>query len=92
VTPILEGLPSQQVDAIDRFVRGQMHTAGLPGLALTVTSGAEALYGGGFGATRMGGSPMTPDTCCQIGSTTKSMTAAAVLNCATAAGSTWTHR
>jgi CubicO group peptidase (beta-lactamase class C family) len=65
---------------LDQHVRTYMATARQPGLAAVVVQGDRVLLSAGYGfADREAGRPMTSDTPVAIGSTTKGMTALAVM-------------
>jgi CubicO group peptidase (beta-lactamase class C family) len=60
-----------------------MAKAGIPGAAVAVVVGDTVVWARGFGvANAETGAPVTPDTLFQIGSVTKSFTAAAILTAA----------
>jgi CubicO group peptidase (beta-lactamase class C family) len=65
---------------IDSCVEANRVQLGAPGAAVAVALDGEMLYQRGYGVKRRGGNdPVTPDTIFRIGSVTKQMTAAAVL-------------
>lgn len=67
-------------DEIDACVRAGMQATNAPGAAVAVLLDGAMLHERGYGVRRRGGSaPVTPDTIFRIGSVTKMMTAAAVL-------------
>lgn len=62
-----------------------MQKAGIPGAAVAVVVGDTVVWSRGFGVANVEtGTPVTPDTLVQIGSMTKSFTAAALLTAAAA--------
>ena len=64
-------------------IRAEMAKAGIPGAAVAVVVGDTVVWARGFGvANAETGAPVTPDTLFQIGSVTKSFTAAALLTAA----------
>jgi CubicO group peptidase (beta-lactamase class C family) len=65
--------------AIDAYVQSEMHAARVPGLALGIVQGDQILHLKGFGIADPSGRPVTPQTPFMIGSTTKSMTALAIM-------------
>jgi CubicO group peptidase (beta-lactamase class C family) len=68
------------IDAIHTFVQAQMALGQMPGLSLAVLRDGELLVEQGYGyADLESGQPMTADTAIIIGSTTKAMTAAGVV-------------
>ncbi len=85
VTPVVanaEPTPAQADAAtrIDRFVQQRMASARTPGFSVVVVAGDEVILSRGYGyADLEAGIPMTEDTPVAVGSTTKPMTALAVL-------------
>jgi CubicO group peptidase (beta-lactamase class C family) len=67
------------VDRIEAHVAEGLRDNRVPGGALAVVDGQGEMHLRGFGTTGRGGEEVTPDTPFVIGSTTKSMTALAVL-------------
>ena len=65
--------------AIDAYVQSEMQAARVPGLALGVVQGDQIVHLQGFGVADPSGRPVTPQTPFIIGSTTKSMTALAIM-------------
>jgi CubicO group peptidase (beta-lactamase class C family) len=65
--------------AIDRYVEQEMRAARVPGLALGIVQGDQIVHLNGFGVADPSGRPVTPQTPFIIGSTTKSMTAVAIM-------------
>ncbi len=66
-------------DSIDAFIRASMHTAHIPGLALGVVHGDRVAYLQGYGIAGPDGRPVTAQTPFILGSTSKSITALAVM-------------
>jgi CubicO group peptidase (beta-lactamase class C family) len=67
----------------EHAIRAEMTQAGIPGAAVAVVVGDRVMWTRGFGvANAETGTPVTPDTLFQIGSITKSFTAAAMLSAA----------
>jgi CubicO group peptidase (beta-lactamase class C family) len=67
-------------ERIDRYLQTAMQSAPMPGLSAVVVQGDEVLLSAGYGlADRHTGRPMTLQTPVAIGSTTKGMTALAVM-------------
>jgi CubicO group peptidase (beta-lactamase class C family) len=66
-------------DAIDDYVEGQMHRLNIPGASLAIVEGDKIVHLRGFGKARPGGETPTPQTPFALGSTTKSVTALAVM-------------
>ena len=65
---------------VDACVRAAMRRHGTPGAAVAVVDGGEVVFESGFGVKRRGeDDPVGPDTLFRIGSVTKQLTAAAVL-------------
>ena len=66
--------------AIDAYVQERMGAWDIPGLSLVVVSEGQVIYVSGYGeANRETGTLMTADTPVVIGSTTKGMTALAIM-------------
>ena len=65
--------------AVDAYVEAQMKTLKIPGLALAIVQGDQVIYVKGYGQAHPDGSPATSQTPFMIGSTTKSITALAVM-------------
>lgn len=75
-TPKTDGLE----DAIDRCVEREMFRIGAPGAAVAVVLDGELIYESGYGVKhRLDRGDVGPDTVFRIGSVTKQMTAAAVM-------------
>src|SRR5918911_5763870 len=65
---------------IDAYMRGRMPDLRTPGLSVVVVDGDQVIFSRGYGfADRESGTPMTEDTPVAVGSTTKPMTALAVM-------------
>lgn len=73
--------PLQQVDQdrIDAYIHSRMQTANIPGLALGVVYGDQIVYLKGYGIAGPDGRAVTPQTPFILGSTSKSITALAVM-------------
>jgi len=67
---------------IDAYVDALFKRSGLPGMALAVIEGDAPVYMRGFGSADDAGRAVAPDSLFIIGSTTKSMTALAILQLA----------
>lgn len=68
------------LDAIGEAVQAQMDAQNIPGLAIAVVYQGEVIYAEGFGVRSIeDDAPVTSDTLFRIGSTTKPLTALAVL-------------
>jgi CubicO group peptidase (beta-lactamase class C family) len=65
--------------AVDAYVEAQMKTLKIPGLELAIVRGDQVIYTKGYGQAHPDGSPVTSQTPFMIGSTTKSVTALAVM-------------
>jgi CubicO group peptidase (beta-lactamase class C family) len=65
--------------AVDAYVEAQMKTLKTPGLALAIVQGDRVIYAKGYGQAHPDGRPVTSQTPFMIGSTTKSITALAVM-------------
>ncbi len=86
LTPLAAGAApnrAQATDAatrIDNYVRGRMPNLRLPGFSLVVVEGDQVILSRGYGsADRDAGTPMTEDTPVAIASTSKGMTALAIM-------------
>jgi CubicO group peptidase (beta-lactamase class C family) len=66
-------------DAIDAYLKGQMHRLNMPGISLAIVEGDQIVHLRGFGQARPNGEAPTPQTPFFIGSLTKSFTALAVM-------------
>src|SRR5260370_39846893 len=66
-------------DAIDRYIEQQLKRLNVPGAAVAIVEGDQIVHQRGFGQTRPGGTPPSPQTPFFVGSTTKSFTALAVM-------------
>jgi len=74
------GTAAAHADALDAYVARQMETQHVPGLALAVIDHGRTVKLKGYGLANLElGTPMTPDSVIEIGSLTKSFTAAAVM-------------
>lgn len=69
---------------LDKTVEAELKDGHTPGAAVAVVSGDRVVYAKGFGVTSAeeGGLPVTPDTLFRMGSTTKMLTAAALVTLA----------
>lgn len=66
--------------AAEQAITAEMQKVGVPGAAVAVVVGDVVVWSHGFGVANVEtGAPVTPDTLFQIGSVTKSFTAAAIL-------------
>ena len=70
---------STPFDAIDAFIEEQMRRLKLSGASLAIVEGDQIVHMRSFGQARPGGGAPTPQTPFFIGSTTKSLTALAVM-------------
>jgi CubicO group peptidase (beta-lactamase class C family) len=66
-------------DAIDTYIEQQMRRLHIPGVSLAIVEGDQIVHLRGFGQARPGGEAPTPQTCFNIASLTKSVTALAVM-------------
>lgn len=71
--------PRPDLDRIDAYAQALFQRSGLPGMALGIVEGDAPIYMRGFGRVDDSGRAATPDSLFIIGSTTKSMTALAIL-------------
>ena len=70
---------SEAFDAVDGYLRDQMASLGFPGAAVVVVQGGRQVHAAAFGGTGDADRPMTVETPVLLASTTKSLTAIAVL-------------
>lgn len=70
--------------SIDKYVKSEMKTSNIPGLALGIVKGSEVVYLKGFGKAGPNGQNVTPDTPFIIASLSKSITALSVMQLAEA--------
>jgi CubicO group peptidase (beta-lactamase class C family) len=73
------GAGTPDFSAIDRYVEAQRRATRLPGLALGIVHGDRVVHLRGFGDADPSGRPVTPQTPFLLASTTKSLTALAVM-------------
>ena len=66
-------------DEIDGYIEQQLERLNVPGAALAIVEGDQIVHQRGFGQTRPGGTPPSPQTPFVLGSVTKSFTALAVM-------------
>jgi CubicO group peptidase (beta-lactamase class C family) len=66
-------------DAVDSYIETQMRRLRIPGVALAIVEGDRIVHLRGFGRARPSGAAPTPSTPFVLGSTTKSITALAVM-------------
>ena len=71
-------------DEIDGYIEQQLKRLKIPGAALAIGEGDQIVHQRGFGQTRPGGMPPSPQTPFVLGSVTKSFTALAVMQLAEA--------
>lgn len=72
------------ISGFDRAIREELVKGGTPGAAVAVVIGDEVVWAKGFGLANVEtAAPVTPDTLFQIGSVTKTFTAAALLSAST---------
>ncbi|MEZ5294274.1 MAG: serine hydrolase domain-containing protein [Vicinamibacterales bacterium] len=72
--------PSDPFAGVASAIHAEMAQAGIPGAAVAVVAGNQVVWTAGFGvANTETEAPVTPDTLFQIGSVTKTLTAAAIL-------------
>jgi CubicO group peptidase (beta-lactamase class C family) len=65
--------------AVDDYLEGQRQALDIPGMAVAIVQGDQVAYLGSYGKADSDDRPVTPQTPFQIGSTTKSFTALAVM-------------
>ena len=64
---------------VDDYLESQRQALDIPGMAVAIVQGDQVAHLGSYGAADSDGRPVTPQTPFQIGSTTKSFTALAVM-------------
>jgi CubicO group peptidase (beta-lactamase class C family) len=76
-------LPPEQTTAeyaaVDDYMKAQMEAWRVPGAAVVVVKDGQVVHSAGYGKADSGGKNITPQTLFEIGSTTKSFTALAVM-------------
>ncbi|RDV08604.1 class A beta-lactamase-related serine hydrolase [Arthrobacter sp. RT-1] len=73
-------VPDQQTyEAVDAFLQEQMAAIGLPGAAVVVVQDGVPVHAAAYGSADNSGRPMTVDTPVLLASTSKSLTAIAVM-------------
>lgn len=76
----LSAFALEDFGALETLVLAELRESQTPGMAIAVISGDRVLFAGGFGVASLETqAPVTPDTLFQIGSITKTFTAAALL-------------
>jgi CubicO group peptidase (beta-lactamase class C family) len=71
--------PEQAYEALDFFLQDQIDALGIPGAAITVVQHGVQVHSAAFGHSNDSGRPMTAQTPVLLASTTKSLTAIAVM-------------
>jgi CubicO group peptidase (beta-lactamase class C family) len=71
--------PAQAYDALDIFLQDQLDALGIPGAAIVVVQHGLQVHSAAFGRADDSGRPMTAQTPVLLASTTKSLTAIAVM-------------
>ncbi|TNB74285.1 beta-lactamase family protein [Arthrobacter sp. BB-1] len=71
--------PEQAYAAVDSFLRDQIQTLGIPSAAIAVVRDGRQVHSAAFGKADPSGRPMTPQTPVLLASTSKSLTAIAVM-------------
>jgi putative ATP-binding cassette transporter len=70
-------------DELETTVKEELNSTGTPGAAVVVIVGDQVVFAKGFGVSSVEtGTPVTPDTLFRIASTTKMLTAAALVELA----------
>ncbi|RIX50498.1 class A beta-lactamase-related serine hydrolase [Paenibacillus nanensis] len=94
ITAMLSGLPSSaevraqanvrefDTQKLDAFMETSMQSLNIPGAAIAVVKGDQAVYWKGYGVSGPDKKPVTPQTPFVLGSTSKSFTAVAVMQLA----------
>jgi CubicO group peptidase (beta-lactamase class C family) len=71
--------PEQAYEALDRFLQEQIDDVGIPGAAVVVVQHGIQVHSAAFGSADDSGRPMTAQTPVLLASTSKSLTAVAVM-------------
>lgn len=71
--------PDQRYEALDVFLQDQIHALGVPGAAVVVVQDGVQVHSAAFGRADDSGRPMTAQTPVLLASTSKSLTAIAVM-------------
>lgn len=71
--------PQHAYAAVDAFLLDQLETLGIPGAAIAVVRDGRQVHSAAFGKADPAGRPMTPQTPVLLASTSKSLTAIAVM-------------
>ena len=80
-------------DELARVARDELTSRAIPGAAVAVVKDDRVVFLKGFGVASVeSGLEVTPDTLFQIGSVTKTLTAALLVRSRKTAASTWTSR
>ncbi|MGF9648668.1 serine hydrolase domain-containing protein [Pseudarthrobacter oxydans] len=77
--PTQPGTPEQTYEAVDTFLREQIEVLGIPGAAAAVVRDGIQVHTAAFGRADPSGRPMTAQTPVLLASTSKSLTAIAVM-------------
>ncbi|MCQ6269064.1 beta-lactamase family protein [Pseudarthrobacter sp. R1] len=77
--PTQPGTPEQTYEAVDTFLREQIEVLGIPGAAVAVVRDGTQVHAAAFGRADPSGRPMTAQTPVLLASTSKSLTAIAVM-------------
>lgn len=76
-----QSTPAPDLAELERTALDEMAATGTPGLAVAVIQGSRVVFARGLGVANVEtGAPVTPDTLFRVGSVTKMLTAAAVVN------------
>ena len=79
VSAAAQATPEQTYEAVDAFLQEQLDAMGLPGAAVVVVKDGVQVHSAAFGRADETGRPMTPQTPVLLASTTKPLTAIAVM-------------
>lgn len=74
-----ERIPADVLDAVDEHVQDQMEELGLPGVQLAIVKNGRLVHLSAFGVADASGRALTPQTPVMLASTSKSLTAIAVM-------------
>lgn len=77
--PVSAENTTQNLSQIDKFIDSKMVDLRIPGLSIGIVQNGEITLMKGYGKADSGGTPVTPQTPFILGSTTKSITALAIM-------------
>ena len=90
--PTAPAAPAPEYEAVDAFLRQQLNHLGVPGAAIAVIRDGRQVHTAAFGHADDSGRPMTAQTPVLLASTSKSLTAIAVMQQVEAGRLRWMSR